>query len=132
MSGTESSKNANQTYGIMYDPTTDSVKLGLGTIDETGKFTFSENGNPVAVRADSSLLVDGHLIKWDATNNRFVDSGKSVDDMEDLANKVAQITEENKASEVAYPSVKAMTDYVNSVVGAIDTWLQNIYAGEGV
>ena len=64
----------------MYDPTTDSVKLGLGTIDETGKFTFSENGNPVAVRADSSLLVDGHLIKWDATNNRFVDSGKSVDD----------------------------------------------------
>ena len=24
--------------------------------------------------------MDGHLIKWDATNNRFVDSGKSVDD----------------------------------------------------
>ena len=80
LSGLAINKNANQTYGIMYDPTTDSVKLGLGTIDETGKFTFSENGNPVAVRADSSLLVDGHLIKWDATNNRFVDSGKSVDD----------------------------------------------------
>ena len=80
LSGLAINKNANQTYGIMYDPATDSVKLGLGTIDETGKFTFSENGNPVAVRADSSLLVDGHLIKWDATNNRFVDSGKSVDD----------------------------------------------------
>ena len=80
LSGLAINKNANQTYGIMYDPTTDSVKLGLGSIDETGKFTFSENGNPVAVRADSSLLVDGHLIKWDATNNRFVDSGKSVDD----------------------------------------------------
>ena len=135
LSGLAINKNANQTYGIMYDPTTDSVKLGLGTIDETGKFTFSENGNPVAVRADSSLLVDGHLIKWDATNNRFVDSGKSVDDInekEDLANKVTQITEQNKASEVAYPSVKAMTDYVNSVVGAIDAWLQNIYDGEGV
>ena len=135
LSGLAINKNANQTYGIMYDPATDSVKLGLGSIDETGKFTFSENGNPVAVRADSSLLVDGHLIKWDATNNRFVDSGKSVDDInekEDLANKVTQITEQNKASEVAYPSVKAMTDYVNSVVGAIDTWLQNIYDGEGV
>lgn len=80
LSGLAINKNANQTYGIMYDPTTDSVKLGLGSIDETGKFTFSENGNPVAVRADSSLLVDGHLIKWDATNNRFVDSEKSVDD----------------------------------------------------
>lgn len=80
LSGLAINKNANQTYGIMYDPATDSVKLGLGSIDETGKFTFSENGNPVAVRADSSLLVDGHLIKWDATNNRFVDSGKSVDD----------------------------------------------------
>lgn len=80
LSGLAINKNASQTYGIMYDPTTDSVKLGLGSIDETGKFTFSENGNPVAVRADSSLLVDGHLIKWDATNNRFVDSGKSVDD----------------------------------------------------
>lgn len=80
LSGLAINKNANQTYGIMYDPTTDSVKLGLGSIDETGKFTFSENGNPVAVRADSSLLVDGHLIKWDATNNRFVDTGKSVDD----------------------------------------------------
>lgn len=80
LSGLAINKNANQTYGIMYDPTTDSVKLGLGSIDEAGKFTFSENGNPVAVRADSSLLVDGHLIKWDATNNRFVDSGKSVDD----------------------------------------------------
>ena len=132
LSGLAINKNASQTYGIMYDPTTDSVKLGLGSIDETGKFTFSEKGNPVAVRADSSLLVDGHLIKWDATNNRFVDSGKSVDDMEDLANKVTQITEENKASEVAYPSVKAVTAYVNSVVGAIDTWLQNIYDGEGV
>ena len=132
LSGLAINKNASQTYGIMYDPTTDSVKLGLGSIDETGKFTFSENGNPVAVRADSSLLVDGHLIKWDATNNRFVDSGKSVDDMEDSANKVTQITEENKASEVAYPSVKAVTGYVDSVVGAIDTWLQNIYDGEGV
>ena len=132
LSGLAINKNANQTYGIMYDPTTDSVKLGLGSIDETGEFTFSENGNPVAVRADSSLLVDGHLIKWDAPNNRFVDSGKSVDDMEDSANKVTQITEENKASEVAYPSVKAVTGYVDSVVGAIDTWLQNIYDGEGV
>lgn len=87
LSGIAININANQTYGIMYDPTTDSVKLGLGSIDETGKFTFSENGNPVAVRADSSLLIDGHLIKWDAQNNRFIDSGKSIEDFVDVLNE---------------------------------------------
>ena len=87
LSGLAINKNANQTYGIMYDPTTDSVKLGLGSIDGTGKFTFSENGNPVAVRADSSLFIDGHLIKWDAQNNRFIDSGKSIEDFVDVLNE---------------------------------------------
>lgn len=87
LSGLAINKNANQTYGIMYDPTTDSVKLGIGSIDETGKFTFSENGNPVAVRADSSLFIDGHLIKWDAQNNRFIDSGKSIEDFVDVLNE---------------------------------------------
>lgn len=80
LSGLAINKNGNETYGIMYDPTSDSVKLGLGSLDENNKFTFSESGNPVAVRSDSSLLVDGHLIKWDANNYCFVDSGKSVDD----------------------------------------------------
>ena len=65
LSGLAINKNASQTYGIMYDPTptSDSVKLGLGSLDENNRFTFSESGNPVAVRSDSSLLVDGHLIK---------------------------------------------------------------------
>ena len=80
LSGLAINKNANQTYGIMYDPTSDSVKLGLGSLDENNRFTFSESGNPVAVRSDSSLLVDGHLIKWDSNSYCFVDSGKSVDD----------------------------------------------------
>lgn len=80
LSGLAINKNSNETYGIMYDPTSDSVKLGLGSLDENNKFTFSESGNPVAVRSDSSLLVDGHLIKWDNNSYCFVDSGKSVDD----------------------------------------------------
>lgn len=80
LSGLAINKNSSETYGIMYDPTSDSVKLGLGSLDENNKFTFSESGNPVAVRSDSSLLVDGHLIKWDSNSYCFVDSGKSVDD----------------------------------------------------
>lgn len=80
LSGLAINKNSNETYGIMYDPTSDSVKLGLGSFDENNKFTFSESGNPVAVRSDSSLLIDGHLIKWDSNSYCFVDSGKSIDD----------------------------------------------------
>ena len=72
--------NATDCYGIIYDASSESVKLGLGKITD-GKFTFNEGeGNAVAVRADGTLMTDGHLVKWDATALKFVDAGKSVDD----------------------------------------------------
>lgn len=72
--------NATDCYGIIYDASSESVKLGLGKITN-GKFTFnSGEGNAVAVRADGSLMTNGHLVKWDATALKFVDAGKSVDD----------------------------------------------------
>lgn len=72
--------NATDCYGIIYDASSESVKLGLGKITD-GKFTFNEGeGNAVAVRADGSLMTNGHLVKWDATALKFVDAGKSVDD----------------------------------------------------
>lgn len=81
LSGLAINKNDTQTYGIMYDVVDDSVKLGLGSIDSAGKFTFNEGeGSPVATRSDSSLLTDNHLIKWDAINNKLVDSGYSAED----------------------------------------------------
>lgn len=74
--------NSNDVYGIVYDPTSDSVKLGLGTSDTGGKFTFNENeGEPVAVRDDSSKLTNDHLLKWDSTNLKLIDSGKSIGDL---------------------------------------------------
>ena len=81
LSGLAINKNDTQTYGIMYDAVDDSVKLGLGSIDSDGKFTFNEGeGSPVATRSDSGSLTDNHLIKWDATNNKLVDSGYSAED----------------------------------------------------
>ena len=81
LSGLAINKNDTQTYGIMYDAVDDSVKLGLGSIGSDGKFTFNEGeGSPVATRSDSSSLTDNHLIKWDATNNKLVDSGYSAED----------------------------------------------------
>jgi len=72
--------NATDCYGILYDHSTQSVKLGKGKITD-GKFAFNAGeGNAVAVRADGSLMTDGHLVKWDATALKFVDAGKSADD----------------------------------------------------
>lgn len=69
-------KNTTDVYGIVYDPTSDSVKLGLGKSDENGNFTFNTNeGEPVAVRDDSSKLTNNHIIKWDGANYKLVDSG---------------------------------------------------------
>lgn len=112
MSGLGIRKNSNYTYGIVYDPASDSVKLGLGKLDTTGKFTFNEGeGQPVAVRDDSSLLVDGHLIKWDATNNKFVDCGKDIADTA-TANTIATRTADGalKATAIADIDIENQTD----------------------
>ena len=83
LSGIAIKKDGENTYGVMYDPSGDSVKLGLGTLDAENKFTFNESGTdgkPIATRADSSALTDGDLVKWDGTTNSLVDSGKKTDD----------------------------------------------------
>lgn len=70
-------------YGIVYDPATETVMLGKGKITEADKFVFdSGEGAPVTTRADSNFLVGGHLLQWDATKRRLVDSGYSVSDFE--------------------------------------------------
>ena len=83
LSGIAIKKDGENTYGVMYDPSGDSVKLGLGTLDAENKFTFNESGTDgkaIATRADSSALTDGDLVKWDGTTNSLVDSGKKTDD----------------------------------------------------
>lgn len=85
--------NATDCYGIIYDASSESVKLGLGKITD-GKFTFNEGeGNAVAVRADGTLMTDGHLVKWDAAALKFVDAGKSVTDF---------VLKRNKTGDYAY------------------------------
>lgn len=69
--------NASDTYGFVYDPASQSVKLGLGTYDSTTKkFTFdSDEGLPVVVRDESTAWTNGHYAKWDSTKKAFVDGG---------------------------------------------------------
>lgn len=82
LSGLAINKNSTDTYGIMYDPNEDSVKLGLGKLDDKNEFTFNEaEGSPVATRADNSTFTNNHLIKWNSEGNKLVDSGKSIEDI---------------------------------------------------
>lgn len=88
--------HAEDCYGIIYDFSSNSIKLGLGMIAD-GKFVFYEDeGNAVAVRADGSLMTNGHLVKWDATALKFVDAGKSVDDIK--SDTLAALTEGDNIS----------------------------------
>ena len=82
LSGLGIYKDANNIYSIAYDPVSDSVKLGLGYRDENGVFHFNANdGNPVAVRVDSEELIDGHIMIWDATENKLKDGGKTINNI---------------------------------------------------
>lgn len=83
LSGLAIKKNSSKVYGLMYDPTDDTVKFGEGVLDAENKhFTFSEyEGKPIATRADSKDLVEAHIIKWDSYINAFVDSGVKVSDL---------------------------------------------------
>ena len=68
-------------YGIVYDETSDSVRLGEGTVvmtdegteEQTVTFTFATNASQaIATRSDS--IPDGNLVKWDAENKKLVDT----------------------------------------------------------
>ena len=73
ISGLVIHKNKTDTYIIGYDPTNDSVKLGFGEQDANKNWVFKENdGNPIATRADASLMTNNGIALWDNTKHRFI------------------------------------------------------------
>lgn len=72
LSGFATRTGSDTTYGIMYDPASDSVKLGLVTVDENGVYRFADGeGSPVATRADSANMVDGNIVTWNKLYKRI-------------------------------------------------------------
>lgn len=117
LSGLAIKKNSSKVYGLMYDPTDDTVKFGEGVLDAENKhFTFSEyEGKPIATRADSKDLVEAHIIKWDSYINAFVDSGVKVSDLAkssvfDLKHSKIQNTDLNGNKEDSWGTEEANTD----------------------
>lgn len=104
LAGLAINKNANATYGIMYDPADDTVKFGAGTVDEDKHFTFNQGeGLPLAVRADSSTFTNAHIVKWNSEKNMFEDAGFAIADF-----KVKDITL-NNASTASFASDDGIT-----------------------
>nr|DAH39010.1 MAG TPA: hypothetical protein [Caudoviricetes sp.] len=69
----ENDAGVDETYGIMYDFASNSVKLGLIYTDENGNYQFlAGEGQPVATRADSAELTEHGIALWDAENHRFI------------------------------------------------------------
>lgn len=117
LSGLAIKKNSSKVYGLMYDPTDDTVKFGEGVLDAENKhFTFSEyEGKPIATRADSKDLVEAHIIKWDSYINAFVDSGVKVSDLAkssvfDLKHSKIQNTDLNGNKEDSWGTEEPDTD----------------------
>lgn len=106
LSGLAINKNADATYGIMYDPTDDTVKFGEGTLDENNKFVFKEGeGHPLSIRADSVNFTDAHLVRWDVDLMGFVDAGIAVNS---LSKKIKSLDLSYGAQVVTYDTTDGM------------------------
>lgn len=68
--------NSTSAFGIVYDPSVQELKAGLGTLSAENEFTFSSGeGFPITLRDSDGDLVDGNVVMWDNVGKRLTDSG---------------------------------------------------------
>lgn len=92
LAGLAINKNSTETYGIMYEPATDTVKFGAGTLDDDKHFSFNAGeGLPLAIRDDSDDFTDGHIVEWNAEKNKLKDGGKKIDDLLEKSTSSRQV-----------------------------------------
>lgn len=77
--------NRTSSYGITYEPSTDSVNLSYGQLSADGtEFTVDKTqSNPITIRDDSDSIENGNIVKWvkesKTENDKTVVSVKAVD-----------------------------------------------------
>lgn len=72
------SKDDGDSYGIVYDPKIERVRIGNGNLDSSGKFTYGEdNENDVIASIDSGVS-NNNLVRWDEEKKTLVDSGVTL------------------------------------------------------
>lgn len=79
--GRDYTAGINTAYGMVYDPSSEAIRLGMGTYNSsTGEFSFlSGEGEPLAVR-DLTTEDDGSFVMWDAENYCLVKAPMSKGD----------------------------------------------------
>lgn len=95
--------NRTASYGITYEPSTDSVNLSYGQLSADGtEFTVDKTqSNPITIRDDSDSIENGNIVKWvkeSKTENdktvvsvKAVDSGLSADSVVSVVQDSAKI-----------------------------------------
>lgn len=81
--GTVIRTGTGEDYAMVYDPSDEAVRLGVGVYDsENNTFNFNEGeGNPIAVR---NITNNGSLVMWDAEKYCLVDAPISVNENNEM------------------------------------------------
>lgn len=116
-------------YGIIYDPISEAVRLGIGTYDdESNTFSFSKgDGNPITTR---SLTAEnnGQLIVWNHALKSIVSAGMTPKELQDGNTKTSLRTPENSVV-VLTDSYDAASD---TITYSVDVNMNNYYTSEDV
>ena len=76
LSGLAINMDSSSAFGVLYDPATQELKAGIGTLNESNEFTFNlGEGYPVTLRDTSTSFTEGHIVTWDSADNKLVDGG---------------------------------------------------------
>ena len=75
LSGLAIRMDSTQVFGVVYDPSTDELKAGIGTLSVQNEFTFSSGeGYPLTLRDSDTEFTDGHVVMWDNIGKKIVDA----------------------------------------------------------
>ena len=120
LSGIAINKDANSTYGVMYDPSDDTVKFGEGTTN-AGVFSFNVGeGAPLAVRDDSDDIADGAIMIFDKSKNKLVDSGYTIDTFKQwVRNYVESYMSTEQTIENGVLSIRTSENNISEVNGTL-------------
>lgn len=125
----ENDAGVDETYGIMYDFASNSVKLGLVYTDENGNYQFlAGEGQPVATRADSAELTEHGIALWDKDNHRFI-----AKDMTDLDLTHGSTTVDYNTTDGMTINGQAGFTYAGDIKKNVEMSMEiPIVAGEGI
>lgn len=110
-------------YAVVYDPSTNTVILGEGTIDDTNEVTVvAEERKAIVTRPDNdSALIDGNLTYWDSSTRGITTSNIAADEVVIQSELESQVNTLNDAINTKQNSTDNTLETTSkTVVGAIN------------